>query len=183
VRPKGKDKSGGGNELKLRKRGEFSIPTFHTVASSICSTSGWNGIGVPSSCALFGGFAIGARVSLLSQHSAEREMSASACTRSMPACCCYQTLHSDQDIVWLQRKRHRNSFCCNPEDVVNATFDYVFLKLISISRRCYTTFFTHCGQWSCFCVLIVAKHVDDIELLMISLSITIIIQIVSNLKK
>jgi len=31
-----------------------------------------------------GGFAIGARVSLLWQHSAEREMLASACTRSMP---------------------------------------------------------------------------------------------------
>jgi len=39
---------------------------------------------VPSSCALLGGFAIGARVPLLYQHSAEREMSASACTRSMP---------------------------------------------------------------------------------------------------
>jgi len=39
--------------------------------------------GAPS-CALLGGFAIGARVSLLWQHSAEREMSASACTRSMP---------------------------------------------------------------------------------------------------
>jgi len=35
---------------------------------------------VPSSCALFGGFAIGARVSLLLQHSAERGMSASACS-------------------------------------------------------------------------------------------------------
>ena len=39
---------------------------------------------MPSSCALLGGFVIGARVSLLSQHSAEREMSASACTHSMP---------------------------------------------------------------------------------------------------
>jgi len=37
-----------------------------------------------SSCALLGGFAIGARVSLLRQHSAEREMSASALTRYMP---------------------------------------------------------------------------------------------------
>ena len=36
-------------------------------------------VGVPCSCALLGGFAIGVRVSLL-QHSAEREMSASACT-------------------------------------------------------------------------------------------------------
>jgi len=39
---------------------------------------------VPSSCALLGRFAIGAQVSLLWQHSAEREMSVSACTRSMP---------------------------------------------------------------------------------------------------
>jgi len=39
---------------------------------------------VPPSCALLGGFAIGALVSLLCQHRAEREMSASACTRSMP---------------------------------------------------------------------------------------------------
>ena len=37
-----------------------------------------------SSCALLGGFAIGERVSLLRQHSAAREMSASACIRSMP---------------------------------------------------------------------------------------------------
>jgi len=42
-------------------------------------------VGVPASCAvgLLDGFAIGARVSLLWQHSAEREMSASACTRSV----------------------------------------------------------------------------------------------------
>jgi len=40
--------------------------------------------GVPSSCALLDGFAIRAWVSLLWQHTAEREMSASACTRSMP---------------------------------------------------------------------------------------------------
>ena len=37
-------------------------------------------------CALLGGFAIDARVSVLWQHGAEREMSASACTRSMPGC-------------------------------------------------------------------------------------------------
>ena len=42
-----------------------------------------NGTGVPSNSALLGRFAIGARVSLL-QHNAEREMSASACTRCMP---------------------------------------------------------------------------------------------------
>jgi len=41
-----------------------------------------NGSGVPSSCALFG--RIGAQVLLLWQHSAECEMSASACTRCMP---------------------------------------------------------------------------------------------------
>jgi len=39
---------------------------------------------MPSGCALLGGFAVGARVSLLRQHSAEREISASACTRCMP---------------------------------------------------------------------------------------------------
>jgi len=38
----------------------------------------------PFSWALLGGFTIGARVSLLWQHSAVREMSASACARSMP---------------------------------------------------------------------------------------------------
>ena len=41
-------------------------------------------IGVPSSCTLWGRFAIGAQVSLLLQHSAEREISASASTRSVP---------------------------------------------------------------------------------------------------
>jgi len=40
-------------------------------------------VGVPSSCALLGGFAIGARVSLLRQQR-EREMSASASTLCMP---------------------------------------------------------------------------------------------------
>jgi len=44
----------------------------------------WGMVGVPSSCALLGGFAICARISLLRQQSAEREMSASACTRSVP---------------------------------------------------------------------------------------------------
>ena len=48
----------------------------------------WGMVGVPSSCALFDRFAIGARVSLQWQHSAEREMSASACTRSMPGSLC-----------------------------------------------------------------------------------------------
>ena len=44
----------------------------------------WGMVGVPSSCALLGGFAICARISLLRQQSAEREVSASACTRSVP---------------------------------------------------------------------------------------------------
>jgi len=44
----------------------------------------WEMIGVPPSCALLGGFAIGTRLSLLYDNSAEREMSASACTRSVP---------------------------------------------------------------------------------------------------
>jgi len=39
---------------------------------------------VPSSCALLGGFAIGACVIIMTAYSAEREMSASACTCSMP---------------------------------------------------------------------------------------------------
>jgi len=52
----------------------------------------WGIQGVPSSCALLGRFAIGARVSLLWQHSAEREMSASACTRSMPGLSCDREL-------------------------------------------------------------------------------------------
>ena len=44
----------------------------------------WGMAGLPLSCALLGGFAICALVSLLWQHSAEREMSASACTHSVP---------------------------------------------------------------------------------------------------
>jgi len=47
---------------------------------------------VPSSCALLGGFAIGAWISLLWQRSGEREMPASACTRSMPGCFCCRSL-------------------------------------------------------------------------------------------
>ena len=43
---------------------------------------------MPSSCALLGRFAISALVLLLWQHSAEREMSASACTRPMPGFKC-----------------------------------------------------------------------------------------------
>jgi len=39
---------------------------------------------MPSSCALLGGFAIGAWVSLIQQRSTEREMSPSACTRYIP---------------------------------------------------------------------------------------------------
>jgi len=47
-----------------------------------CKLAKW--YGVPSSFAVLGRFAIGAGVSLLWQHSVEREMSASACIRSMP---------------------------------------------------------------------------------------------------
>ena len=49
----------------------------------------WGMVGVSPGCALLGWFAIGARVSLLWQHSAEREMLASACTR-MPGFFCYE---------------------------------------------------------------------------------------------
>jgi len=59
-------------------------PHSHTTARSRIEVGGM--VGVPSSSALLGGFAIGARVSLL-WHSAERKMSASACTRSMPGFC------------------------------------------------------------------------------------------------
>jgi len=48
----------------------------------------WGMVGVLCSCALLGGFAVSARVSLLWQHKAEREMSASACTHSMPGFTC-----------------------------------------------------------------------------------------------
>ena len=47
---------------------------------------------VHSSCALLGRFAIGAWISLLWQHSGEREMSASACSHSMPGCFCCRSL-------------------------------------------------------------------------------------------
>jgi len=74
-----------------------------------CNLGDW--LGVPSSCALLGGFAFRGRVSFLRQHtctyklvalytanaySAEREMSDSGCTHSMAGlfvfCCCYQDL-------------------------------------------------------------------------------------------
>jgi len=44
----------------------------------------WGMVWVPCSCALLGALAIGTWISLLWQHSAEREMSPSACSRSMP---------------------------------------------------------------------------------------------------
>jgi len=48
-----------------------------------------NGRGMPSSCALLGGFTICARVGFVAVTTyAEREMSASACTRSMPGSDC-----------------------------------------------------------------------------------------------
>ena len=53
-------------------------------------------VGVPSSCALLGEFATGARVSLLWKHIAKREMSASASTRSMPGYdCVYDVCFDD----------------------------------------------------------------------------------------
>jgi len=57
-------------------------PRSHTTARTGCKLGEWKG--VPPICAQLGIFAIDARVSLLWQHSAEREMSAIACTRSMP---------------------------------------------------------------------------------------------------
>jgi len=56
-----------------------SIPTL--LYEPGCKLGEWSG--VPSSDALLGGFAIGARISLLWQQP-EREVLASACTRSMP---------------------------------------------------------------------------------------------------
>jgi len=53
---------------------------------------------MPPSCALLGGFAIGARVSLLCQHITEREMSVSACTRSMPGCNIHDDHYSCQNL-------------------------------------------------------------------------------------
>jgi len=47
-----------------------------------------------------GGFAIGAQVSLLWQHSAEREMSASACTCSMPG------VFSALSLMTVQQEEH-----------------------------------------------------------------------------
>ena len=51
-----------------------------------CTDAGvnWAMVGMPSSWALLGRFAIGAWVLLLRQHNAEREMLVSACTRLMP---------------------------------------------------------------------------------------------------
>jgi len=57
-------------------------PHSHTTARTGCKLGEWHG--VPPTCAQLGRFAIDTRVSLLWQHSAERETSASACTRSMP---------------------------------------------------------------------------------------------------
>ena len=56
-------------------------------------------------CALLDGFAIGAHFSLLSQHSAEREMSVSACTCCMPGLVYWQVYWStykalDPVLVW-----------------------------------------------------------------------------------
>jgi len=76
-----------------RSRGEMYIghgrlsvcPSPHSHTSA--RTRMWLGgmVRGPSSCALLGGYAISERVSLLWQHSAEREMPASAYSRSMPS--------------------------------------------------------------------------------------------------
>ena len=66
-----------------------------------------NGRGASSS-ALFGGFAIAARVSLLWQHSAEREMSTSAYTRSVPGDFLSDVTSSAQyDRRWFYNTRTR----------------------------------------------------------------------------
>ena len=64
----------------------LSLPAFPHHCTDPDVT--WGMVGVPHSCALLSGFAIGARVSLLWQYSAEREMWASACIRSMPGLLC-----------------------------------------------------------------------------------------------
>jgi len=70
----------------------------------------WWMVGVPSSCALLGGFVIGAQVSLLWQHSAEREMSASACTRSTPGLSCITNCY---DILALRCLSYGSAtWCC-----------------------------------------------------------------------
>jgi len=58
-------------------------------------------VGVPSSCALLGGFAIGARFSLLRQHSAQRQKS--AFSQSMPS-------FFSVMILWLDYASHPISF-------------------------------------------------------------------------
>jgi len=65
--------------LSVRRR----MPTL--LHGPGCNSGEWYGL--PLSCALLGEFASGARVSLLWQHSVERKMSASNCTRSMPVQC------------------------------------------------------------------------------------------------
>jgi len=53
-------------------------PSPHSHTCMDPDVSWENGCPLPCSCALFGGFAIGAWVLLLRQHTAECEMSASA---------------------------------------------------------------------------------------------------------
>ena len=85
--------------IKENKRGFFSEHSVYWSCASVCLSvphrhistllhgPGCNlGNGTGASCAILGGIAIGVQVSLLWQHSAKCEMSASACTRSMP---CY----------------------------------------------------------------------------------------------
>jgi len=54
-----------------------------------------------SSCALLGGFSIGAWLLLLWQHSAEHKMSASACTCCMPGFGSRPSDHYFRNVCWF----------------------------------------------------------------------------------
>jgi len=100
----------------------------------------WGMVGVPSSCALMGGFAIGERGSLLWQHSAEREMSASACTPSMTGFALVRLAHTARtELHWTQLNLFRTAdsssvrlSSCNVNDVgvrMNSTVATLALML------------------------------------------------------
>jgi len=77
-------------------------PHSHTTAW----TKMWLGgmVVVPSSHALLGRFAIGAQLLLLWQQSAERKMSLSACTHSMPGLMLLTDRHAETLYITLQRR-------------------------------------------------------------------------------
>jgi len=91
-----------------------------------CNLGEWQGL--PSSCALLGGVAIGARVSLLWQHSAEREMSASACIRYMPGSKCDVFLCSVMDMSLashhLTECNSRYASCLRRSDITHRKLQY-----------------------------------------------------------